>query len=179
MSDPTAEQRLRDFADKDQDVALQQAVASLDSYFKDAHCPTSLRSAWITVQASLPKRHQLLPMGEKGNEWYFDCEGFYIDVARYPKDGTYSVYFRLRDDNSEGWYDQADDPGKVRTPISHEELEHLTAGLLLSPPTHVDIVLDPQARALYTSGWRAMGVAVVREIRRRIDARNAKIQESV
>lgn len=144
-------------------TAVEQAHARLDAYFNDAHCPPELRADWELLQI---KRDTLKPMGEQGNEWYFDCDNYYIDVARYPKDGTYSVYFRLRDDNSEGWWDQADDPQRRRTPISLEEFQHIAAGLLFSPPRHSEKIKDQEALRLYTSGWRAMGTAVLNKMRR-------------
>ena len=54
-------------------------------------------------------RQALTPMGEAGNEWYFDCNGHYIDVKQ-DADGTFSIFFKNRTDLTEAWYDQADKP---------------------------------------------------------------------
>jgi len=56
--------------------------------------------------ASVPAQPLTL-MSEDGDEWYFDCDGHYIDVKR-DKEGKYSVYFRNRKDGSEAYSDQAD-----------------------------------------------------------------------
>jgi Lar family restriction alleviation protein len=40
-------------------------------------------------------------------QWYFDCNGHYIDVAL--DDGKYSIFFKDRARKGEAWLDQADD----------------------------------------------------------------------
>jgi hypothetical protein len=58
-----------------------------------------------------PAVQKLRPMGE-GDEWYFDCDGHYIDVAR-DSAGKYSVYFRNQVDGSEAFHDQAQPAAQV------------------------------------------------------------------
>lgn len=40
-------------------------------------------------------------------QWYFDCDGHYIDVAL--DDGKYSIFFRDRATNQDAWLDLADE----------------------------------------------------------------------
>lgn len=150
---------------------LRDALIVLETHFGDivGECPEKQAYEKLKLAVEDATRTKLLPMGN-GNQWYFDCADHYIDVVRF-NDGTYSVFFRNRADQSEGWYDQFDDPGRVRTPISAEELEHIVVGQLLSTPTKADNAIDPEARQLYTAGWRSMGIATVKEIRRRIAER--------
>ncbi len=55
-------------------------------------------------------RTELKPMGDEPiRQWYFDCDGHYIDVVR-DEVGSYSIYFRDRATNKEAWLDQADQP---------------------------------------------------------------------
>jgi len=63
--------------------------------------------AVLTQRAASVPAQPLTSMGEDGDQWYFDCDGHYIDVKR-DEDGKYSIFFRNRKDGSEGWYDQAD-----------------------------------------------------------------------
>jgi len=62
------------------------------------------------VEESVKERTKLFPMhNEDGTltQWYFDCEGHYIDVAKDEK-GNYSIYFRERETDGEGWLDQVE-----------------------------------------------------------------------
>lgn len=66
-------------------------------------------------------------------QWYFDCDGHYIDVER-DKDGKYSVYFRNRTDESEGWLDQADSASTgaaPEAPASEQQAEASTFALCM------------------------------------------------
>lgn len=63
--------------------------------------------AAVPVQAQEPVRQTINPMGEDGNQWYFDCDGHYIDVKK-DADGKYSIFFRDRSNGEEAWLDQAD-----------------------------------------------------------------------
>lgn len=59
------------------------------------------------VQAQEPVRKTINPMGEDGDQWYFDCDGHYIDVKK-DASGKYSIFFRDRSNGAEAWLDQAD-----------------------------------------------------------------------
>lgn len=82
-----------------------------------------LKAAHALAQraASAPaSRTQLLPMQTEEDqeagiirEWFFDCDGHYLDVAR-DKDGKYSVLFRNRADATEVWHDQAAPPAAAK-----------------------------------------------------------------
>lgn len=50
-------------------------------------------------------------------QWYFDCDGHYIDVVR-DKDGKFSIFFTDRSDLKQGWLDQADE---VASPVAAPE----------------------------------------------------------
>lgn len=78
-------------------------------------CDVALK-AWIAgraalaaapVQAQEPVRQTINPMGEDGDQWYFDCDGHYIDVKK-DSNGKYSIFFRDRSNGEEAWLDQAD-----------------------------------------------------------------------
>jgi len=45
-------------------------------------------------------------------QWYFDCDGHYIDVAL--DNGKYSIFFRDRATQGEGWLDQSEQPDSER-----------------------------------------------------------------
>lgn len=115
-------------------------------------------------------RQSLAVMGGDQNEWYFDSDGHYIDVQRY-QDGSYSVFFFNRKDNSTGWWDQNEhlEPGHI--PMTLDEMENIIAGLLLSHPTHVDHMKGEQAHLIYQSGWRDLGIAALKQIRGRLKER--------
>lgn len=98
-------------------IKIQDATGKciITGYCKDdedaALICTAINSHQSSALASSPSatRTTLKPMGETGNEWYFNCDGHYIDVER-DDNGKYSVYFRDRTTNNEGWLDQAESP---------------------------------------------------------------------
>lgn len=66
-----------------------------------------------------PERTKLSPMQSEEDhvagvvrQWYFDCEGHYIDVAL--DNGKYSIFFRDRATQGEGWLDQSEQPDSGR-----------------------------------------------------------------
>lgn len=51
-----------------------------------------------------PKLYDMTLADMETRDWYFDCDGHYIDVE-LRKDGHYSIYFRNRADGGKGWLD--------------------------------------------------------------------------
>lgn len=103
--------------DTGRDAALEEAAAALENLCYGAEnggggtVAERLRQAQRVIRglAAHPANvaQPLKPMGEDGNEWYFDCDGHYIDIKRDAA-GKYSVYFRNQKDGSEAYSDQAD-----------------------------------------------------------------------
>lgn len=50
------------------------------------------------------KLHDMTLPDTETRDWYFDCDGHYIDVE-LRKDGHYSIYFRNRAEGGKGWLD--------------------------------------------------------------------------
>jgi hypothetical protein len=84
--------------------------------FADAGFDT--RTLYTTPPAPVPStlaeqsetRTTLWKMPEEDGtlrQWYFDCDGHYIDVAL--DDGKYSIFFRDRATNQDAWLDLADE----------------------------------------------------------------------
>jgi len=102
-------------ADELQALRVAAERRKADGYVKYLVTPaTMLRLIAMAKRAttSVPgaagaARSKLSPTGDGCNEWYFDCEGHYIDVRR-EDGGKYSVYFRNRSDQSEAWMDQSE-----------------------------------------------------------------------
>ena len=65
----------------------------------------ALAAAPVQTQESVCQK--ISPMGEDGDQWYFDCDGHYIDVKK-DANGKYSIFFRDRSNGAEAWLDQAD-----------------------------------------------------------------------
>ena len=66
-----------------------------------------------------PKLHDMTLADTETRDWYFDCDGHYIDVE-LRKDGHYSIYFRNRANGGKGWLD---------TWVLHERAEKAEADL--------------------------------------------------
>lgn len=74
------------------------------------------RTAFFEQHPDKPQLRQALTemTSESGpQEWYFDCDGHYIDVKK-DEDGKYSVFFRDRSTGAEAWLDQAEQPNQVK-----------------------------------------------------------------
>lgn len=66
--------------------------------------------AGVPAQTGTTERAVLQPMPEQGDavrQWFFDCDGHYIDVAK-DEQGRYSIFFKDRSSGKEGWFDQAE-----------------------------------------------------------------------
>lgn len=75
--------------------------------YKQGHRDARHAAAELVMAQQGEARAILAPMGKAGDEWYFDCDGHYIDVKRDVA-GKYSIYFRNRTDDNEAWLDQAE-----------------------------------------------------------------------
>jgi hypothetical protein len=67
------------------------------------------------------KLHNMTLPDKETRDWYFDCDGHYIDVE-LRKDGHYSIYFRNRADGGKGWLDTG--VLRERAEKAESELEH-------------------------------------------------------
>lgn len=94
-------------------------IQTIDNHVKKVKVNV-VSHAWSRLRQLLSVRQPLLPDGASGTQWYFDCDGHYIDVKK-DKLGKYSVFFRDRSDKTEGWHDQADP--KVDPTILREMFE--------------------------------------------------------
>jgi hypothetical protein len=61
---------------------------------------------------TLVNRIKMIPMPteESSRQWFFDCEGLYIDVEH--SNGGVSIYVRSRSDNKTGWKELIEKPDK-------------------------------------------------------------------
>lgn len=84
-------------------------IHTLDNHVRKTKID-AVKHAWEQLRQLLKIRQPLKLIQEaRVTEWYFDCDSHYIDVVKDAL-GKFSVYFRDRSDQSEGWFDQADMP---------------------------------------------------------------------
>lgn len=90
------------------DSVMNEVVAWRDAFDNAPKVDAEAVRAALAQQAT--ERTILWPMADedgKVDQWYFNCDGHYIDVVR-DEDGKFSIYFRDRKDEGEGWLDQAE-----------------------------------------------------------------------
>lgn len=101
-------------------AVLREALDAVDVHPCDVH-DDAVRAKWLYdpmadlyAAAIAPpvaagsvdrtKLHDMTLPDTETRDWYFDCDGHYIDVE-LRKDGHYSIYFRNRADGGKGWLD--------------------------------------------------------------------------
>lgn len=114
-----------DAAAKNEDAALRVRGWGRIQYLEDAEAlqdaagdmiAEALTEYWqrrAQPEATAPARQLLHTMEHDDGRigWYFNCDGHYIDVEK-DENGKYSVFFRDRATDKEGWLDQADTPAQ-------------------------------------------------------------------